>query len=89
MRHTFTIFRWEIKKILNNWRRTLVVFLLPAVIMLVALNVFPLLINYLSTGHLQSHPAVSFNCLEIILLSQCQRLESLAFAPAASAWKPE
>lgn len=58
MRHTFTIFRWEIKKILNNWRRTLVVFLLPAVIMLVALNVFPLLINYLSTGHLQSHPVL-------------------------------
>lgn len=58
MRHTFTIFRWEIKKIMNNWRRTLVVFLMPAVIMLVALNVFPLLINYLSTGHLQSRPVL-------------------------------
>lgn len=58
MRHTFTIFRWEIKKIMNNWRRTLVLFLMPAVILLVALNVFPLLINYLSTGYLQSWPVL-------------------------------
>ncbi len=64
MRHTFTIFRWEIKKIMNNWRRTLVIFLMPAVIMLVALNVFPLLINYLSTGHLQSRPVLVVNAPE-------------------------
>jgi len=58
MRHTLTIFKWEMKKIISNWKRTLVVFLMPAVILLVALNVFPLLINYLSTGHLQSHPII-------------------------------
>ncbi|MBR3057173.1 MAG: ABC transporter permease [Clostridiales bacterium] len=61
MRHTMTIFKWEMRKIISNWRRTLVVFLMPAVLLLVALNVFPLLINYLSTGHLQSHPIIAIN----------------------------
>ena len=56
MRHTITIFKWEMRKIITNWRKTLVVFLLPAVLLLAALNVFPMLINYLSTGHLQSRP---------------------------------
>ncbi len=56
MRHTFTIFKWEMNKLLGNWRRTLAVLLLPAVLLLVAINVFPLLMNYLSTGHLQSRP---------------------------------
>ena len=61
MRHTLTIFKWEMRKIISNWRRTLVVFLMPAVLLLVALNVFPLLINYLSTGSLQSHPILVVN----------------------------
>ena len=56
MRHTFTIFKWEMKKIIANWRKTLTTFLLPAVLLLAAINVFPLLINYLSTGHIQSRP---------------------------------
>lgn len=56
MRHTFTIFKWEIRKIIGNWRKTLTVFLLPALILLAAINVFPLLMNYLSTGSLSSHP---------------------------------
>ncbi len=64
MRHTMTIFKWEMRKIISNWRRTLVVFLMPAVLLLVALNVFPLLINYLSTGHLQSHPIIAINAPE-------------------------
>ncbi len=56
MRHTFTIFNWEMGKIIGNWRKTLAVFLLPAVLLLAAINVFPILMNYLSTGHLQAHP---------------------------------
>lgn len=56
MRHTFTIFKWEMNKLLGNWRKTLTVLLLPAVLLLAAINVFPLLMNYLSTGHLQSRP---------------------------------
>ena len=56
MRHTLTIFNWEMRKIVGNWRKTLAVFLLPALLLLAAINVFPLLMNYLSTGHLQSRP---------------------------------
>ena len=56
MRHTFTIYKWEMRKIIGNWRKTLAVFLLPAILLLAAINVFPLLMNYLSTGHLQSRP---------------------------------
>lgn len=56
MRHTSTIFKWEMRKLLGNWRKTLTVLLLPAVLLLAAINVFPLLMNYLSTGHLQSRP---------------------------------
>lgn len=59
MRHTFTIFKWEMKKIIANWRKTLTTFLLPAVLLLAAINVFPLLINYLSTGHIQSRPVTA------------------------------
>ena len=56
MRHTFTIFKWEMNKLLGNWQRTLAVLLLPAILLLAAINVFPLLMNYLSTGRLQSRP---------------------------------
>lgn len=56
MRHTSTIFKWEMSKIIGNWRKTLTVFLLPALILLAAINVFPLLMNYLTTGSLQSRP---------------------------------
>ena len=56
MRHTSTIFKWEMSKIIGNWRKTMTVFLLPALILLAAINVFPLLMNYLTTGSLQSRP---------------------------------
>ena len=56
MRHTITILKWEMSKIINNWQKTLQVFLLPALLLLAAINVFPMLMNYLSTGSLQSRP---------------------------------
>ena len=56
MRHTSTIFKWEMSKIIGNWRKTMTVFLLPALLLLAAINVFPLLMNYLTTGSLQSRP---------------------------------
>ena len=59
-----TIFKWEMGKIISNWRRTMVIFLMPAVLLLGALNIFPLLINYLSTGHLQSNPVIVINAPE-------------------------
>lgn len=43
-------------KIIGNWRKTMTVFLLPALLLLAAINVFPLLMNYLTTGSLQSRP---------------------------------
>ena len=61
MRHTITILKWEMSKIINNWQKTIKVFLLPALLLLAAINVFPMLMNYLSTGSLQSHPVTLIN----------------------------
>jgi ABC-type Na+ efflux pump permease subunit len=48
----WNIFKWEIGRITSNWKRSAAVLLLPAVLMVLAINVFPMLINYLSTGTL-------------------------------------
>ncbi|HBY32736.1 MAG TPA: hypothetical protein DEG74_03105 [Clostridiales bacterium] len=61
MRHTITILKWEMSKIINNWQKTLKVFLLPALLLLAAINLFPMLMNYLSTGSLQSRPVTFVN----------------------------
>ncbi|MBP5416775.1 MAG: ABC transporter permease [Clostridiales bacterium] len=61
MRHTITILKWEMSKIINNWQKTLKVFLLPALLLLAAINLFPMLMNYLSTGSLQSRPVTIVN----------------------------
>jgi ABC-type Na+ efflux pump permease subunit len=58
MRHIVTIYRWELQRILSNWRKTATLFLLPAVILTIALNIFPLLMNYLSTGSFVSRPII-------------------------------
>ena len=58
MRHIVTIFRWELQRIFSNWRKTATLFLLPAVILTLALNIFPLLMNYLSTGSFASRPII-------------------------------
>lgn len=50
MKALLTIFRWECRRILSNWRQSLAVFLIPSVVLLGALYVFPLLVSYLSTG---------------------------------------
>jgi ABC-type Na+ efflux pump permease subunit len=50
MKAMLTIFRWECRRILSNWRQSVAVFLIPAVVLLGALYVFPLLVSYLSTG---------------------------------------
>ena len=58
MKHIVTVFRWELQRIFSNWRKTATLFLLPAVILTLALNVFPLLMNYLSTGSFVSRPII-------------------------------
>jgi len=51
-----TVFKWELKKLFSSWRRTVALFLLPAVLLMVALNIFPILINYMSTGSINKKP---------------------------------
>ncbi|MCR5288084.1 MAG: ABC transporter permease subunit [Saccharofermentans sp.] len=46
------------KKIFSNWHKTVTLFLLPAVLMMLALNIFPLLINYMSTGSFSKKPII-------------------------------
>ena len=58
MKKTYSIFRWELKKIFSNWHKTVTLFLLPAVLMMLALNIFPLLINYMSTGSFSKKPII-------------------------------
>ena len=58
MEKTYSIFRWELKKIFSNWHKTVTLFLLPAVLMMLALNIFPLLINYMSTGSFSKKPII-------------------------------
>lgn len=44
------IYKWEISRITSNWKRSAAVLLLPAALMVIAINAFPMLVNYLSTG---------------------------------------
>ncbi|MBR5359215.1 MAG: ABC transporter permease [Clostridiales bacterium] len=53
-----TVYRWELQRIFSNWRKTATLFLLPAIVLTVALNIFPLLMNYLSTGSFVSRPII-------------------------------
>lgn len=55
MRKIVTVFKWEINKLFSSWKRTVTLFLLPAILLMAALNVFPLLINYMSTGSIGKH----------------------------------
>ena len=55
------VFKWEIKKIFDNWQKAMAVILLPAAIMMLALNLFPVLINYLTTGSLNQRPIKVIN----------------------------
>ncbi|MCH4154472.1 MAG: ABC transporter permease subunit [Mageeibacillus sp.] len=56
MNSVVIIFRWEINKIFSSWRKAAAYFLLPALLLMIALNIFPLLINYMSTGSLSRRP---------------------------------
>lgn len=58
MKKALLILRWELNKLFSNWHKTVTLFLLPAVLMMLALNVFPLLINYMSTGSFAKKPII-------------------------------
>lgn len=50
MKKLWYICKFELMRLVSNWRQTLKLFLVPAVVMLAALYLFPVLVNYLSTG---------------------------------------
>lgn len=61
MRKIYSILKWEIGKLFSSWKRTVTLFLLPAVILMAAINVFPLLFNYMSTGTLNKQAVTVVN----------------------------
>lgn len=64
LRSTWKIFKWEIERLTANWQRTAAVLLLPAAFMMIALNIFPLLINYMSTGNLGMYRVIAVDAPE-------------------------
>ncbi len=60
----FTVFMWEIRKLFSSWRRTFTLFLLPAIFLVGMLNLFPILINYMTTGTLNKQPVMVVNAPE-------------------------
>jgi len=51
MKSTFLLIRWELRRVFSNWRQTVSVFLVPALVLLVSLYAFPVLVNFLSSGN--------------------------------------
>ncbi|MCQ2515418.1 MAG: ABC transporter permease [Saccharofermentans sp.] len=58
MNKIIVIIKWEISRILNNWRKAAALFVIPAAVMMLALNLFPFLINYMSTGSFSGRPII-------------------------------
>ena len=58
MRRIITIIRWEISRVMSDWKRAASVFIIPAAVLMIALNIFPYLINYMTTGSLSEKPVV-------------------------------
>jgi len=56
MRGIYIIVKWEISRIYSNWRRAVATFVIPAAVMMVALCIFPYLINYMLTGSVSEKP---------------------------------
>lgn len=79
MRKIFAVFNWEIKKLFSSWRRTFTLFLLPAVFLVGMLNVFPILINYMSTGTLAKKPVMVVNAPDSFLRYIDETVDAKAF----------
>jgi len=58
MRSMLVLFRWECRRILSNWRQTMAIFLVPSIVLLLALYLFPVLVDYISTGNVGRSPIV-------------------------------
>ena len=79
MRKILTFFNWEIGKLFSSWRRTFTLFLLPAVFLVGMLNVFPLLINYMSTGTLTKKTVTVVNAPESFINYVNETTDAKAF----------
>lgn len=64
MKKLWYICKFEFMRLVSNWRQTLKLFLVPAVVMLAALYLFPVLVNYLSTGSMGQTEIVLVNAPE-------------------------
>lgn len=51
MKKAWLIFRWEIRRVLSNWKQTLSIFIVPAFVFLVALYLLPVMIDFLASGN--------------------------------------
>ncbi len=54
MKKGFYISIWELSKLFTDWRKSIVVFILPPMLMFCALILFPTLVNYLDTGSIKN-----------------------------------
>ena len=61
MRGIRIIINWEISRIYSNWKRAAAIFIVPAAVMMLALSIFPYLINYMTTGSLSEKPVLIIN----------------------------
>ena len=61
MRYALIILKWEIQKIMSSWKKTMAIFLVPAAVMVFAINLFPRLLNYLSTGTFGAQQVIVFD----------------------------
>lgn len=50
MKATLLLFRWELRRVVTNWRQAMSVFLVPSLVLLIAVYAFPFILNYLSSG---------------------------------------
>ncbi|MCR5048457.1 MAG: hypothetical protein K6A37_05805, partial [Saccharofermentans sp.] len=64
MRGILLIIKWEISRIYSNWKRAAAIFIVPAAVMMLALSIFPYLINYMTTGSLTEKPVLIINAPE-------------------------
>lgn len=87
MRSMLVLFRWECRRILSNWRQTMAIFLVPSLVLLLALYLFPVLVDYISTGNVGKAPIVLVSPDEYML--SFIKTDSLASAYSYKIWSPD
>lgn len=61
MRDIYIIIKWEFSRLYSNWKRAAAIFIIPAAVMMLALGIFPYLINYMTTGSITEKPVTVIN----------------------------